>query len=340
MTPFKKGDVVIRTWTSCWWLERWSSYIIHSDNPSSTSWNGSVRVFIKWKVSEDTFDRDYFKLDTSAPKAPFKVWDVVEHTNGIYRSWVVHSFIEDGMRFYFEDKNKNKSAFPYKTHEFKLVAECKDANSNNDNYVFDHSIKPGDYVRRDKADYLEVKQWLTYKVYDTDKDGDLKLMIDWERSTYIYRASLFTKVDLHLHWTSCPPTLIVGDVWSVGATGDSNYSNPITPMSKTFNDYAVEAFMSNEENRTAATNAQHNLFNLIESLEQVQAAIDKVKTVINRDSRRLNEAMNDSNITVISALVAENPAVKEFVERFMENTLVQLIPEPVVTSNSIQDKFK
>ena len=346
MTPFKKGDVVIRTWSSCWWLEHWSSYIIHSDDPSSTSWNGSVRVFIKWKVSEDTFDRDYFKLDTSAPKAPFKVWDVVQYkAKSVFtKTWVIHSFIEDWMRFYFEDKNKNKSVFPYKTCDFELVAEVKDANSNNDGCITTVSdIKAGDYVRRVGDSYQEVREWYLYKVYEVDKDNDLYLIIDWQPSTYCYRSHLFVKAlevwDIMSYWTCCAPTLIVGDARSVGATGDSN-SNPVTLMSKTFNDYAVEAFMSNEENRTAATNAQHTLFNLIESLEQAISAIEKVKTVINRDSRRLNEAMNDSNITVISALVAENPAVKEYVERFMENTVAQLVPEPVVSSTSISDKFK
>lgn len=341
MTPFKPGDIVRRTWSDCFDVIKWRSYVVHSYDKSSDG----LKVLINWNISEDTYDGEFFKLDTSVSKAPFKVWDVVEHTNGIYRTWVVHSFIDDGTRFYFEDKNKNKSAFPYKTHEFELVAEVKDTNSNNDGCVTTVSgIKAGDYVRRTWTSCQEVREWYLYKVYEVDKDNDLKLIIDWQPSDYCYRSNLFAKTpevwDIMSYWTSCPPTLIVGDARSVGATGDSNSSNPITPMSKTFNDYAVEAFMSNEENRTAATNAQHTLFNLIESLEQVLTAIDKVKNVINRDSRRLNEAMNDSNIVVISALVAENPAVKEFVERFMDNTLVQLIPEPIVTSTSIQDKFK
>lgn len=342
MTPFKPGDIVRRIGYENSPMIIWNTYIVEIDY--DTTPNGDNCIRLKW-YNNDNYDRRYFELIQSANPsiAPFKVWDVVQYkAKSVFtKTWVIHSFIEDWMRFYFEDKNKNKSVFPYKTCDFELVAEVKDTNSNNDGCVTTVSdIKPGDYVRRDKEDYLEVKQWLTYKVYDTDKDGDLKLMIDWERSTYIYRASLFTKIDIHLHWTSCPPTLIVGDAWSVGATGDSNSSNPITPMSKTFNDYAVEAFMSNEENRTAATNARNVLQTLVDNLDLSMAAIEKIKRVVYCDFRDLNGAMEDSDITTIAKLVAENPAVKEFVERFMDNTLLQLIPEPVVTSTSIQDKFK
>lgn len=328
---FKVWDIVIRNSEDYWdpFMKKWKACKITSihGNNIMVEWSG-----LQWSASK--FNRIKFK---------FNVWDIVQSIRKDihFKKWTIHTINQNWSHFYFKDKNWNQSLFNYRVSDFELVAEVKDINSNNDGYVTTVSdIKAGDYVRRDKEDYLEVKQWLIYKVYDTDKDGDLKLMIDWERSTYIYRASLFTKVDLHLHWTSCPPTLIVGDARSVGATGDSNSSNPITPMSKTFNDYAVEAFMSNEENRTAATNARNVLQTLVDNLDLSIAAIEKIKRVVYCDFRDLNGAMEDSDITTIAKLVAENPAVKEFVERFMENTLVEILPEPVVTSTSIQDKFK
>ena len=109
---------------------------------------------------------------------------------------------------------------------------------------------------------------------------------------------------------------------------------------KTFNEYAVEAFMSNETNRTNATNALAVLNKLNSDLELSMEAAKKVKSVLVSDLRRLQTAMEYSDIEAISALIAENTAVKEYVERFMENTLVQIIPIPENTNKTVQDKFK
>ncbi len=307
MFKFTQGDIVKRI-TKSRNLNSWHRIIEWWIYKVSTVHNDYVTLeWIVWNISSDSLIE--YKM---------QVWDYVRRIKEDYEDvivWCIYkvsSILPRNIKIEW-------SLWAYSNDYFEPVLT-----TDNDCITNTPIIKIGDIVQRVYCSSLEVKEWCTYKVYDIDKDNDLSLIIDWQPSTYLYASSWF----------------IVIPVGPVGPIGDSNSSNPITPMSKTFNDYAVEAFMSNEENRTAATNAQHTLFNLIESLEQVLTAIDKVKTVINRDSRRLNEAMNDSNIIVISALVAENPAVKEFVERFMENTLVQLIPESVVTSTSIQDKFK
>lgn len=50
--------------------------------------------------------------------------------------------------------------------------------------------------------------------------------------------------------------------------------------------------------------------------------------------------MSDCNIEAITRLIEENEAVKEFVERFMENKLIDLVPPKEKVSVSIADKFK
>lgn len=223
-----------------------------------------------------------------------------------------------------------------------------------------------DYVRRINNDYEDVIVWCIYKISEIHP-RDIK--IEWSWWTYskdyfkpvlttdkelsstvngIHSASISDIKACDYLWTwNSDSSVIVDDTQPITVPFDNTQSitvpfnsNPIILMSKTFNDYAVEAFMSNEKNRIAAINARNVLLNLIENLDLAVVAINKVKWVINNDFRKLNSAMEDSNITVISALVAENPQVKEYVERFMENTVAQLVPEPVVSSTSIQDKFK
>ena len=313
-SPFKVWDIVIRNTdkyeTSL--MKKWKAYKIIdivNDNVIKLDWSFE-------NYSTKYFDRIKFK---------FNVWDIVQSIkkNWYFKTWKVHTLSQNWSHFYFETVRWTQSTFKYKVSDFELVPEWKDANSNNDGCTVDTSINIGDQVQRIWYDSFEVKQWCTYKVYDIDKDNDLSLIIDWQPSTYLYAADWF----------------IVIPIGPVGSIGDSIYPNPITPM-KTFNEYAVEAFMSNEANRTNATNALATLNKLTDDLELAIEAAVKVRKVILTDLRRLQTAMEDSNIEVISALIAENTEVKEFVERFMENTLVQIIPLPENTNKTVQDKFK
>lgn len=123
----------------------------------------------------------------------------------------------------------------------------------------------------------------------------------------------------------------------------SHYSNPnpISPMSeKSFNDYAIEAFMSDAHNREEATNTAKVLNTLDTNLELILNEIMKIKRVIVRDKATLTNAMSDCNIETITRIIEENPAVKEFVDRFMENKLIDLVPPKEKVSVSIADKFK
>lgn len=231
-----------------------------------------------------------------------------------------------------------------------------------------YQMQVWDYVRRIKEDYEDVIVWCIYKI-SSILPRDIK--IEW--SVWAYTSDYFEPVlttddttigicpssilvddtvddenpvidfsnfkPIRLQWTSCPPTLNVGYAWPVGNVGDSIYLNPITPM-KTFNEYAIEAFMSNEANRTNATNALATLNKLNDDLALAIEATKKVRSVILGDLCKLQTAMSSSDIEVISALIAENAEVKEYVERFMENTLVQILPIPENTNKTVQDKFK
>ena len=353
MKPFNPGDVVKRIGGDVLNVKFGSLYTIKSDVTNNP--NGGSCVELEWH-DWFHFDREYFELVTEATKdtldiSSFKVWDIVIRNTDKYedsfmkkwnaykiteiftrgaitvewnsetyslcyfnrikfkfnvwdivqwmdlwcnsKTWKVHTMSQNWSHFYFEDKNWNKSIFKYKVSDFELVAECKNAHSNNDGCVSD-------------------KNW----------------NIDFSNFKPI-----------RLQWTSCPPTLNVGYAWPVGNVGDSIYLNPITPM-KTFNEYAVEAFMSNEVNRTNATNALVTLNKLNDDLALAIEATKKVRSVILSDLCKLQTAMSSSDIEVISALIAENAEVKEFVERFMENTLVQILPIPENTNKTVQDKFK
>ncbi len=117
--------------------------------------------------------------------------------------------------------------------------------------------------------------------------------------------------------------------------------NPITPMSdKSFNDYAIEAFMSDAHNREEAMNTAKVLHILDTNLELILNEIQKIKKVIVRDKVTLANAMSDCNIDAITRLIEESEAVKEFVNRFMENKLIDLVPPKEKVSVSIADKFK
>lgn len=123
----------------------------------------------------------------------------------------------------------------------------------------------------------------------------------------------------------------------------SHYSNPnpISTMSeKSFNDYAIEAFMSDAHNREEATNTAKILETLDTNLELVLNEIQKIRKVISRDRINLSDAMSYCNIELITHIISENPAVKEFVNAFMENKLIDLVPPKEKVSVSIADKFK
>lgn len=310
MFKFTQGDIVKRI-TKSRNLNSWHRIIELWIYKVSTVHNDYVTLeWIAWNISSDSLIE--YKM---------QVWDYVRRIKKDYEDvivWCIYKVSSILPR----DIKIEWSLWAYSKDYFEPVLT-----TDNDCITNTPIIKIGDIVQRVYCSSLEVKEWCTYKVYDIDKDNDLSLMINWQPSTYLYASNWFIVI----------PNLAVGPV---GPIGDSNSSNPITPMSKTFNDYAVEAFMSNEENRTAATNARNVLQTLVDNLDLSMAAIEKIKRVVYRDFRDLNGAMEDCDITTIAKLVAENPAVKEFVERFMDNTLVQLIPEPVVTSTSIQDKFK
>lgn len=279
-THFKVWDIVIRN-TERYedsFMKKWNAYKI------TEIINKNV-IKVEWSVKGYT--SSYFHKI----KFKFNVWDIVQ-SNSIHLKkwfnvrWKVHSLSQNWSYFYFENKDWSKAIANHRVKDFELVAECKDANSNNDGCVFDKNWK---------IDFLDFKP--------------LRLN---DFSVLKYYSSV----------------------------GDSNSSNPIIPMSKTFNDYAVEAFMSNEDNRTNAINALATLNKLNDDLELVSDQIKKVKSVLISDIRRLQNAMSESYIDVISEMIKENPDVKEYVDRFMDNRLVSLIPESEAVVKSIQDKFK
>jgi len=311
MFKFTPGDIVRRvtksrnlnSWDSIieWWL-----YKVHSVH------NDYVTLeWIVWNISSD-----------SLVIYEMKVWDYVRRINSDYEEVTVW-WIYKISNILPCDIHIEWSRWAYSKSYFEPVLT-----TDNDYITNTPIIKIGDIVQRIYFSSLEVKEWCTYKVYDIDGDGDLSLIIDWQPSTYLYASNWFIVI----------PNLAIG---SVGATGDSNSSNPIIPMSdKTFNDYAIEAFMSDAHNREKATNTANVLETLDANLGLVLNEITKIKTVIAWDKIHLVNAMSRCNIETITRLIEENSAVKEFVNRFMENKLIDLVPSKEKVSVSIADKFK
>ncbi len=219
-----------------------------------------------------------------------------------------------------------------------------------------YEMKVWDYVRRINSDYEEVTVWWIYKISNI---LPCDIHIEWSR--WAYSKSYFEPVlttDKELSSTINgihPDSIIVDDADNYPISPSlqniidkmvsdnilvSN-SNPITPMSnKTFNDYAIEAFMSDTHNREEATNTAKVLETLDTNLGLILNEIQKIRKVIVHDKVTLTDAMSNCNINIITRLIEENPAVKEFVERFMENKLIDIIPPKEKVSTSIADKFK
>ena len=204
-------------------------------------------------------------------------------------------------------------------------------------------FKVGDIVRRINEDFEDIQVWLMYIIKEIDSEW---LYVEWPSDMFSLDSCNFELVSSAVP-LSCNGNdlchVIVTEKNGVRTPHVSHYSNPnpISLMSeKSFNDYAIEAFMSDAHNREEATNTAKVLETLDTNLELVLNEIQKIRKVISRDRINLSDAMKYCNIELITRIISENPAVEEFVNRFMENKLVSLIPEPVVTSTSIQDKFK
>jgi hypothetical protein len=221
-------------------------------------------------------------------------------------------------------------------------------------------MKVWDFVRGIRSSYEDVLIWWIYRVAAI-LPRDIR--IEW--SSWAYTKSYFEPVlttDKELSSTINGihvDSIIVdeADNYPLGSALQSivdkmvdkmaadntlvSNSNSTNSMSeKSFNDYAVEAFMSDPHNREEVTNTLNVLNTLDANLELVLNEIQKIKKVIVRDKVTLVNAMGDCDIKYLTRLIEENPAVKEFVERFMENKLVALIPPEEKTSTTVADKFK
>lgn len=227
-----------------------------------------------------------------------------------------------------------------------------------------YQMQVWDYVRRIKEDYEDVIVWCIYKVSSILRQSrDIKIEWSW----WAYGKDYFEPVLTTDHTTIgiCPSSILVDETVNdsyPSMTSDntlchvvvtekngvrtphvSHYSNPnpISLMSeKSFNDYAIEAFMSDAHNREEATDTAKVLETLDTNLELVLNEIQKIRKVISRDRINLSDAMKYCNIELITRIISENPAVEEFVNRFMENKLIDLVPPKEKVSVSIADKFK
>lgn len=311
MFKFTQGDIVRRV-TKSRNLNSWSRIVEWWIYKVSTVHNDYVTLeWIVWNISSDSLIE--YKI---------QVWDYVRRMTEAYEDVTIWWIYKISQVLSYDIKIE-WSVWAYGISYFEPVLT-----TDNDCITNTPIIKIGDIVQRVYCSSLEVKEWCTYKVYDIDKDNDLSLMINWQPSTYLYASNWFIVI----------PNLAVGPV---GPIGDSNSSNPITPMSdKSFNDYAIEAFMSDAYNREETTNTANVLHTLDTNLELILNEIQKIKKVIVRDKVTLANAMSDCNIEAITRLIEENEAVKEFVERFMENKLISLVPPKEKISVSIADKFK